>query len=99
MIPSNWTSWLQVSVLGAYIGPLAEQISFATSSHPTNNLVTPQVSAYVKDVLAETHIPGLALGLVRLSGDRQPTIELAAWGKQSEDAVQDDLTPDVSYAT
>ncbi|KAI0752773.1 beta-lactamase/transpeptidase-like protein [Daedaleopsis nitida] len=61
-------------------------------------IVTPELSASIKGVLDKASIPGLSLGLVRLGDNRQPVIELTAWGRQTEDAEEDDLTPDALFA-
>lgn len=94
MISSNLTSWL--TILGSFAGPLANQL-FLTPPTAPNTLVTPQVFAFVKDVLDKATIPGLSMGIVRLrSQSRFPDVQLATWGRQTEDAEDDDMTSDVS---
>ncbi|KAI0695190.1 beta-lactamase/transpeptidase-like protein [Cerioporus squamosus] len=62
-------------------------------------VITPHLSAYVKNVLETASIPGLSMGIVRLAqGTRTPVVELGAWGKQTEDSDGDDLTPDALFA-
>ncbi|OBZ75017.1 hypothetical protein A0H81_05171 [Grifola frondosa] len=39
-------------------------------------------------------IPGLSLGIVQIGEDGKPRIELAAWGRGTEDAEEHDLTPE-----
>lgn len=94
MISSNLTSLL--TILGSFAGPLANQL-FLTPPTAPNTLVTPQVFAFVKDVLDKATIPGLSMGIVRLrSQSRFPDVQLATWGRQTEDAEDDDMTSDVS---
>ena len=59
-------------------------------------LITPQLSAFVEDVLEAASIPGLSMGVVRLDKNRSPIAEHGSWGKQTEDYDGNDLTPDVS---
>ncbi len=75
-----------------------EQVPFDSISVGYHRVViTPQLSAYVKNALQTASIPGLSMGIVRLAEGRHlPAVELAAWGKQTEDADGEDLTPDVS---
>ncbi|RPD57950.1 beta-lactamase/transpeptidase-like protein [Lentinus tigrinus ALCF2SS1-6] len=61
-------------------------------------IITPQLSTFVKDILDEASIPGLSMGVVRLNKDRSPVVELAAWGKKTEDGDGDDLNPDALFA-
>ncbi|KAI0767194.1 beta-lactamase/transpeptidase-like protein [Fomes fomentarius] len=96
MIPSNLTSWL--TILGSFAGPLANQL-FLTPPTAPNTLITPQVFAFVKDVLDKATIPGLSMGIVRLrSQSRFPDIQLATWGRRTEHAEDDDMTSDTLFA-
>ncbi|RDX43399.1 beta-lactamase/transpeptidase-like protein [Lentinus brumalis] len=77
-----------------------EQVPFV--SIPVGNrrgVITPGLSAYVKNALQTASIPGLSMGIVRLAEGRHlPAVELAAWGKQTEDGDGEDLTPDALFA-
>ena len=59
-------------------------------------VITPAVSGFVESVLNSSTIPGISMGVVRLDPSRQPIVELAAWGRQTEESDGHDLSPDVS---
>ena len=59
-------------------------------------LITPRLSAFVEDALEAASIPGLSMGVVRLDKNRGPIAEHGSWGRQTEDADGNDLTPEVS---
>lgn len=63
----------------------------------SSTIITPDVSAFVEGVLNSSTIPGVTMGVVRLApADKQPVVELAAWGRQTEEGDGHDLTPDAS---
>ena len=61
------------------------------------NVITHELSQFVQEVLNSSTIPGLSLGVVRLTDDKKPVAEYAAWGRQTEESKENDLTPDVSH--
>ncbi|KAI9067465.1 beta-lactamase/transpeptidase-like protein [Trametes sanguinea] len=61
-------------------------------------VITPDVSRFVEGVLNVSTIPGLSMGVVRLDDAKQPVVELAAWGRRTEDGGGIDLTPDTLFA-
>ncbi|KAH9855877.1 beta-lactamase/transpeptidase-like protein [Lenzites betulinus] len=57
-------------------------------------LITSDVSIFVERILNGSAIPGVSLGVVRLNHtDKQPVVELAAWGRRTEEGDGHDLTP------
>ncbi|KAI0664036.1 beta-lactamase/transpeptidase-like protein [Cubamyces menziesii] len=61
-------------------------------------VITPAVSGFVESVLNRSTIPGISMGVVRLDQSRQPIVELAAWGRQTEESDGHDLSPDALFA-
>ncbi|KAI0828035.1 beta-lactamase/transpeptidase-like protein [Trametes gibbosa] len=62
-------------------------------------VITPVVSVFVEGVLNQSTIPGVSMSVVRLSPvDKQPVVELAAWGRRTEGGDGNDLTPDTQFA-
>ncbi|KAI0327940.1 beta-lactamase/transpeptidase-like protein [Cubamyces sp. BRFM 1775] len=63
-----------------------------------SKVITPAVSAFVESVLNSSTIPGISMGVVRLDQSRQPIVEVAAWGRQTEESEGHDLAPDALFA-
>ncbi|KAI0645099.1 beta-lactamase/transpeptidase-like protein [Trametes meyenii] len=72
--------------------------AYAVEPSHASRVITPGVSAFVQELLDRSAIPGLSLGVVRLDNDRQPTIERASWGRQTEEGDGNDLTPQALFA-
>ncbi|KAL1945494.1 hypothetical protein VTO73DRAFT_2345 [Trametes versicolor] len=73
-------------------------VTAAAGLAPTT-VITPDVSAFVEGVLNSSTIPGVTMGVVRLApADKQPVVELAAWGRQTEESDGHDLIPDALFA-
>ncbi|PSR72067.1 hypothetical protein PHLCEN_2v12048 [Hermanssonia centrifuga] len=53
-----------------------------TKSHQT---ITPELSSYLQGLLDRSDVPGLSVGVVRLSGKREVEKEYGAWGNMTED--------------
>ncbi|KAI0326062.1 beta-lactamase/transpeptidase-like protein [Cubamyces sp. BRFM 1775] len=73
----------------------------AWGAHKTpssSNVITHELSRFVQEVLNSSTIPGLSLGVVRLTDDKKPVVEFAAWGRQTEESAENDLTPDALFA-
>ncbi len=78
-----------------------DQVSFvgpnlpvpASSSFP--KVITPTVSAFVENALIRSSIPGISMGVVRFNSSHQPVVELAAWGRQTEEGDGNNLSPKV----
>lgn len=71
-------------------------VTAAAGLSPTT-VITSDVSTFVEGVLNSSTIPGVTMGVVRLApADKQPVVELAAWGRQTEEGNGRDLTPDAS---
>ncbi|KAH9889349.1 beta-lactamase/transpeptidase-like protein [Cubamyces lactineus] len=67
-------------------------------SPSSTNVITHELSHFVQEVLNSSTIPGLSLGVVRLADDKTPVVEFAAWGRQTEESAENDLTPDALFA-
>ncbi|RDX40970.1 beta-lactamase/transpeptidase-like protein [Lentinus brumalis] len=50
----------------------------------SKSAITPEISAYVADLLKDRYVPGLSVGVVRVDGDSVVT-EFGAWGNMTED--------------
>lgn len=91
---------LTLSLLGvAWLTTAADPSSNVVTAAGLSPLtvITPDVSAFVEGVLNSSTIPGVTVGVVRLApADKQPVVELAAWGRQTEEGDGHDLTPDAS---
>lgn len=88
-------SLLGVAWLATAVDPLSGVATAAVLSPST--VITPDVSAFVESALNSSTIPGVTMGVVRLAPvDKQPVVELAAWGRQTEEGDGHDLTPDAS---
>lgn len=55
--------------------------------------ITPELSAYVENLIHDAAVPGLSLGVVRLSDHGSIYTEFGAWGNSTEDF--DPVTPKV----
>ena len=92
------TSLISQAVVPANARPVEEpEQAIFTVPHFPDKVITPTISAFVEDVLATSIIPGIAMGVVRLKVTGPPSVELAAWGRQTEEGDGDDLTPEVSF--
>lgn len=68
----------------------------ATSSSSKESIFSPDFRAFVEELRINASIPGISVGAVRLSGDgKTPQVELASWGRKTEEGDGHDLTPDV----
>ena len=92
------TSLISQAVVPANARPVEEpEQAIFTVPRSAGEVITPAISAFVQDVLAASTIPGIAMGVVRLKETGPPSVELAAWGRQTEEGDGDDLTPEVSF--
>lgn len=72
------------------------QLNTASPS-PKGAILSSDFYAFVEELRINTSIPGISVGAVRLSGDgKPPQVELASWGRKTEEGDGHDLTPDVS---
>ncbi|KAI0629472.1 beta-lactamase/transpeptidase-like protein [Trametes polyzona] len=84
--------------------PASVQIaaSRAVGRPPMTKVITPAVSSFVEGVLDRSTIPGISMGVVRLAefkDERGPAVELAAWGRRTEESTNgNDLAPDTLFA-
>lgn len=58
--------------------------------------ITPELSAFIEDIMQIDDIPGISLGIVHTTDLKATDVELRAWGKKTEDGGGHDLAPDVS---
>ncbi|EIW63119.1 beta-lactamase/transpeptidase-like protein [Trametes versicolor FP-101664 SS1] len=64
------------------------------------SILSPAFHAFVDEVRENASVPGISVGVVRLSGDNtKPQVELASWGRKTEDGDANDLTTDAFLAT
>ncbi|KAI1786346.1 beta-lactamase/transpeptidase-like protein [Ganoderma leucocontextum] len=78
-----------------------DQATFVVPSPPlasSPKVITPAVSAFVEDALLKSSIPGLSMGVVRLNSSCQPVVELAAWGRQTEEGDGNNLSSKALFA-
>lgn len=75
--------------------PLQSTASLAEPG--AKHAITPELSQYITDLLTSAHVPGISLGVVHTSDDREhPDIELESWGRKTEEGNGGDLDPEVS---
>ena len=86
----TYAATVGLAVLSSALSSYVTGGVFATSS-AVRQVITPELSAFVKNALEEAAIPGLSMGVVRLDESRSPTVELAAWGKQTEEGDGNDV--------
>lgn len=61
------------------------------------SILSPAFHAFVDELRKNASIPGISVGVVRLRKDyTKPQVELASWGRRTEDGDANDLTTDVS---
>ncbi|OSC96792.1 beta-lactamase/transpeptidase-like protein [Trametes coccinea BRFM310] len=87
-------------LMGVWMGVVLQLLPVVNAGNSVvlRKVITSDVSRFVEDVLNASTIPGLSMGVVRLDNVRQPVVELAAWGRRTEDGDRDDLTPDTLFA-
>ncbi|OJT11117.1 hypothetical protein TRAPUB_12401 [Trametes pubescens] len=70
----------------------------ATSSSSKESIFSPDFRAFVEELRINASIPGISVGAVRFSGDgKTPQVELASWGRKTEEGDGHDLTPDTLF--
>ncbi|KAJ3002538.1 hypothetical protein NUW54_g4980 [Trametes sanguinea] len=74
----------------------ATQIPLQQPTISHDPILSPEFLSFVDELRNNVSIPGISLGVVRLNDDKQPVTQLAAWGRKTEDADEDDLTTDAS---
>lgn len=63
-----------------------------------SRVITPEVSAFIEDLRGTSHIPGIALGVVRVAPDNEPVVEFGSWGRMTEEGNGYDMAQDVCPA-
>lgn len=71
------------------------QLPLQESPDSTRGAITPEVSSYIQDLIRDNGVPGLSLGVVRLSGNGTIYTEYGAWGNATED--HDPVTPQTLF--
>ncbi len=84
---------LAIAIASAKQIPLgAELVHHANTG---NQAITPELSSYLQGLLDVSDVPGLSVGVVRLSGKGEVETEYGSWGNMTEDG--DKVTHEVRF--
>ncbi len=59
----------------------------------SNGILSPEWHAYIEQIRQNDSISGISVGVVQVGEDNNPEVQLASWGRKTEDGH--DMTPDV----
>ena len=61
----------------------------------SNTILSPEWYAYIEQLRQNDSIPGISVGVVQIGEDKKPGVQLASWGRKTEEGDGHDMTPDV----
>nr|VWO96016.1 Alcohol dehydrogenase 1 [Ganoderma boninense] len=65
----------------------------------SNAILSPEWHAYIEQLRRNDSLPGISVGVVRFGEDREPEVQLASWGRRTEEGHGHDMTPDAFLST
>nr|VWO99815.1 Polyketide synthase [Ganoderma boninense] len=71
----------------------------APGFRPSNAIVSPEWHAYIEQLRLNDSLPGISVGVVRFGEDKEPEVQLASWGRKTEEGDGHDMTPDAFLST
>ncbi|KAI1795410.1 beta-lactamase/transpeptidase-like protein [Ganoderma leucocontextum] len=63
----------------------------------SNGILSLEWHAYIEQIRQNDSIPGISVGVVRVGEDKAPVMQLASWGRKTEEGDGHDMTPDTLF--
>ena len=61
----------------------------------SNAILSPEWHTFIEQLRQTDSLPGVSVGVVRFGEDKEPEVQLASWGRKTEEGNGHDLTTDV----
>ncbi|PIL26220.1 hypothetical protein GSI_11975 [Ganoderma sinense ZZ0214-1] len=97
-------TFVHVGVLGTFLASVvvasATQEIFkfdAPGFRLSNAIVSPEWHAYIEQLRQNDSLPGISVGVVRLGEDKKPEVQLASWGRRTEEGDGHNMTSDTLF--
>ena len=86
------------ALLASVVVAAATQEVFKSGTPGTrqsNAILSPEWHAFIEQLRQTDSLPGVSVGVVRFGEDKEPEVQLASWGRKTEEGNGHDLTTDV----